>query len=331
MTRALALTSGGLDSILAAKLIEQQNIEVIGICFKSAFFGSANAENMAQQIGLKLIVVDFTEEHLQMVKNPKNGYGKNMNPCIDCHAMMFRHAGRMMKELEADFLVTGEVLNQRPMSQNRRALDIVLEESGYKGRILRPLCALNLPETEMEKSGLVDRSKLMGISGKSRRTQMELAKQLGIENYPTPAGGCLLTEPQFSDRLRDVFAVDKEDIDPVDIELLKLGRHFRLSDKVKVISTRTQEEYMRLRSLIKDGHVIFNAADYHGSTVLVITKKGHEPTENDIKFAAGITARYSKGRENKNIVVKYKKRNDTEHKYVTVSPMNDDDLKDFLI
>ncbi len=331
MTKALALTSGGLDSILAAKLIEQQGIDVTAVCFKSAFFGSKNAENMARQIGLKLIVVDFTEEHLEMTKKPKNGYGKNMNPCIDCHAMMFRHAGRMLKELEADFLVTGEVLNQRPMSQNRRALDIVLEESGFRDKILRPLCALNLPETEMEKNGLVDRSKLMSISGKSRKIQMELAKTLGIKDYPSPAGGCLLTEPQFSDRLRDLYDHGKHAVTPHDIELLKLGRHFRLSPASKAVSTRTFDEYTVLKDLIKEDYITFDTTEHHGSTVVLISNNGQNPTEEDKKIAAGIAGRYSKGREIEKVVVKYKKGSETEYSFLEIKPMTDEEIKQYLL
>jgi tRNA U34 2-thiouridine synthase MnmA/TrmU len=182
MTRALALMSGGLDSVLAAKLIRDQGIEVIGICFISAFFSEDNAVRMAEQIDVPLKVVDFTQEHFDMVKNPKHGYGKNMNPCIDCHAMMMRYAGRLLKELDADFIITGEVLNQRPMSQNYMALGVVKKESGFEEYILRPLCAKNLPPTKMDEDGLVDRDKLLDISGRSRKPQMELARKWNIMN-----------------------------------------------------------------------------------------------------------------------------------------------------
>ena len=164
MTRALAMVSGGLDSILAAKLIKDQGIEVIGICFKSYFFNEENAKRMCKQIDMPLEVVDFSEEHFEMVKDPKHGRGKNMNPCIDCHAMMMRYSGELLKKFDADFIITGEVLNQRPMSQNRQALNKVTKESGFKEKILRPLCAKNLDETQMEKDGLVDREKLLVIN-----------------------------------------------------------------------------------------------------------------------------------------------------------------------
>ncbi|MCI6189203.1 MAG: tRNA 4-thiouridine(8) synthase ThiI, partial [Clostridium sp.] len=198
MTRALAMISGGLDSILAAKIIKDQGIDVIGICFKSYFFNENNAKRMTKQIGIKLEVVDFSKEHFEMVKNPKHGLGKNMNPCIDCHAMMMRYAGELLEKLDADFIITGEVLNQRPMSQNKQALNVVKKESGFADKILRPLCALNLEPTEMEKNGLVDRNKLLNISGRSRKVQMELAEKYGIKDYPSPAGGCKLTEPNYA-------------------------------------------------------------------------------------------------------------------------------------
>ena len=177
MTRALAMISGGLDSTLAAKLIKDQGIEVIGICFRSYFFNEKNAERMTKQIDIPLEVVDFSKKHLEMVKNPKHGYGKNMNPCIDCHSMMMKYSGELLEKFNADFIITGEVLNQRPMSQNKAALNVVKKESGYEQKILRPLCAKVLPPTEMELQNLVDREKLLNISGRSRKVQMELAEK----------------------------------------------------------------------------------------------------------------------------------------------------------
>ena len=165
MTKALAMISGGLDSTLAAKLIKDQGIEVIGICFKSYFFGPKNAIKMTKQIDIPLEVVDFSKEHFELVKSPKHGYGKNINPCIDCHTMMLNYTGKLLDKYEADFIITGEVLNQRPMSQNRISLDIVKKESGFSDKILRPLCAKNLNPTKMELEGLVDREKLLDISG----------------------------------------------------------------------------------------------------------------------------------------------------------------------
>ncbi len=331
MTKALALISGGLDSILAAKVIKMQGIEVVGICFASAFFGSRNAEKMAAQIDMPLMVVDFTEDHLGMTKSPKHGYGKNMNPCIDCHAMMLKYAGRMLEEQQADFLITGEVLDQRPMSQNKKSLGIVQKESGYEQKILRPLCALNLEPTQMEIDGLVDRTRLLGISGKSRKPQMELAKKLGIIEYPSPAGGCMLTEPQFANRLRDLYEHGKESADPMDVELLKVGRHLRISSGSKVVCSRNEKEYELLIKLFKDGHMIFDTAACTGSTVLLVPDKGRVPTGEDMEFAASVAARYSKDKEKDSVRIKFKKKTDTEYRFIYVKPAADEELRKYLL
>lgn len=326
MARALALISGGLDSGLAAKLVKDQGVEVIGICFKSAFFGCDRAIKMCEQIDIPLKVVDFSEEHLEMVKNPKHGYGKNMNPCIDCHAMMLNYAGKLMKELEADFIITGEVLNQRPMSQNRQALDIVKKESGYEEYILRPLCAKNLPETWMEKEGLVDRERLLDISGRGRKVQMELAEKWNIKEYPSPAGGCKLTDPGFSKRLKDLLTHNKE-AKVEDIDILNIGRHFRINENVKIISTRTQDEFKQLKTMIKEGDYIFDTLDVTGSTVVL---RG-TPTEEDIILAARIAARYSKAREEKNVRVKYRIYNENKYNILTVEPVKDEEISKYMV
>lgn len=331
MTRALALISGGLDSILAAKLIKMQGIEVIGICFASAFFGSRNAEKMAAQIDIPLKVVDFTEDHLVMTKHPKHGYGKNMNPCIDCHAMMLRYAGNLLEELEGDFLITGEVLDQRPMSQNKKSLGIVQKESGFEEKILRPLCALNLAPTQMELDGLVDRTSLLGISGKSRKPQIELAKELGIKDYPSPAGGCMLTEPQFANRLKDLYKHGKESVKPIDIKLLKLGRHLRVSPALKIVCTRDESEYELLSDLIKDEHMIFDTADCNGSTIVAIPSSGGSLSHEDMVIAASVAARYSKEKEKESVRIKFSKKSDKEYEYMQVKPISDEEAKKYLL
>lgn len=331
MTKAIALTSGGLDSILAAKLIMEQGIEVIGLCFKSAFFGPKNAEKMAAQIDMPLIVVDFTDDHLNMTKNPKHGYGKNMNPCIDCHAMMLRYAGKMIDELRADFIITGEVLNQRPMSQNKKSLDLVKKESGFDDKVLRPLSAKCLLPTKMEEEGLVDRERLLDLSGKSRKPQMELAKKWGIVEYPTPAGGCMLTEPQFAAKLRDLYTYEKDSITPWDIELIKLGRHMRLSENVKLISSRNKEEYDELMSKLKDHYILINTANHSGSTVILVPKIGYEVNTSEILRASAIAARYSKGKDEESVAVKYKKVSDSEYRIINIQPIKDEEIKELML
>lgn len=326
MARALALLSGGLDSILAAKLIKEQGIDVIGICFKSYFFEESNALRMVKQIDIPLEVVDFSGEHLEMVKNPKHGYGKNMNPCIDCHAMMMRYAGDLLEKFNADFIITGEVLNQRPMSQNKSSLNTVLKESGIASKILRPLCAKVLLPTEMEESGMVDREKLLGISGRSRKEQIKLAEEWGIVDYPSPAGGCKITEPNYSVRLRDLlehieFPEERE------LELLKYGRHFRLSPNAKIISTRTEDEAESIKKYLSEIDAAFLVSDYKGSMVCIIG----EPNEEEIKYAAKVAGRYSKGKNEEILEVVYGKYNKPFNNSISVSRINEDELNKYMI
>ncbi|KEI00328.1 DUF814 domain-containing protein [Clostridium botulinum] len=326
MTKALALISGGLDSILAAKLIKDQGIEVIGICFKSYFFGPDNAKKMTKQIDIPLEVVDFSKEHFDMTKDPKHGHGKNMNPCIDCHAMMMRYAGELLEKFNADFIITGEVLNQRPMSQNKSSLNVVKKESGFGDKILRPLCAKVLPPTEMELNGLVDREKLMGITGRGRKVQMELAEKWGIKDYPSPAGGCKLTEPNFSIRLRELVE-HKEEISEEDIELLRFGRHFRVSKDAKIISTRTGAEAKEIKKYITENDIAFLVKDFGGSMVIIVGN----PTQEDIEFAAKVAGRYSKGKDEEKLKVIYGNYSKPYDCSIEVKPATDDELKEYMI
>ncbi|KAJ53284.1 tRNA U34 2-thiouridine synthase MnmA/TrmU [Clostridium tetanomorphum] len=326
MVKALAMISGGLDSILAAKLIKDQGIEVIGICFKSYFFNEENAKKMTKQIDIPLKVVDFSKEHFDMVRHPKHGYGKNMNPCIDCHSLMLNYSGKLLEELDADFIITGEVLNQRPMSQNKSALDIVKKESGFSDKILRPLCAKNLQPTEMELKGLVDREKLMNISGRGRKVQMELAEKWGIKDYPSPAGGCKLTEPNYSKRLRELL-IDKNNPRYKDLELLRYGRHFRISKGAKIISTRTKEEGDEIKKYLDKDDYIFLAEEFNGSMIIIVG----EPLDKDIKFAAEITARYSKGKDEKTVKVKYGKFMSSLDKHIEVEPASEEEINKYII
>lgn len=326
MTKALAMMSGGLDSTLAAKLIRDEGIDVIGICFKSYFFGAQNAIRMAQQINIPLEVIDFSEVHFEMVKNPKHGYGKNINPCIDCHALMMNYSGKMLEKYGADFIITGEVLNQRPMSQNKSSLDVVKKESGFSDKILRPLCAKNLTPTKMELEGLVDREKLLDISGRSRKVQMALAEKWGIKDYPSPAGGCKLTEPNYAKRLRDLLD-KKEEILPNDLELLKLGRHFRVSEKSKIISTRTGEEAEEIKQYLTKKDLIFLAEDFNGSMVIILG----EPNEEDIEFAARVTGRYCKGKDEEKIKIKYGYFKHPLDKSVEIKAITDEEISKYII
>ena len=302
MTRVLAMISGGLDSILAAKLIKEQGIEVIGICFRSYFFNEENAKRMTKQIGIQLEVIDFSKEHFDMVRDPKHGWGKNMNPCIDCHSMMMRYSGELLEKFNADFIITGEVLNQRPMSQNRSALDVVKKQSGFSDKILRPLCAKNLKETQMEIDGLVNREKLLDISGRNRKSQMALAEKWGIKDYPSPAGGCKLTEPNYSIRLKEVLD-RKEDVTEKDIHLLKYGRHFISENNTKVIVSRTGEEGEQIKQLLNNKDMMFITSEFNGA--MVIIPEGDNPTDDDLIFACRLAVRYSKGKDEELVRVKF--------------------------
>jgi tRNA-specific 2-thiouridylase len=288
MTKAMGLISGGLDSILAARVILEQGIEVIGVAFITPFFGSRGAEQATQAAGIPLRILDITETHLRMVRSPKHGYGGNMNPCIDCHILMLREAGVLMERESGDFLFTGEVLGQRPMSQNKVALRIVERESGYAGRVLRPLSAKLLEEAIPEQQGLVDRQRLMAISGRSRKQQLELARHYHITEYLTPAGGCLLTDPIFSRRLRDLFGHDDQ-VQIRDIELLKVGRHLRFSPTLKMIVGRNARDNERISQLLVSEDDLLKVEEYPGPLCLI----PYGGSCDDVTKAAAICIRYS--------------------------------------
>lgn len=327
MTKAIAMISGGLDSLLAAKLIKNQGIEVIGVCFRSYFFNEENAKRMTAQIDIPLEVVDFSEEHLEIVKNPKHGHGKNMNPCIDCHAMMMRYSGELLKKFDADFIITGEVLNQRPMSQNKGALQTVKKESGVGDKILRPLCAKNLDPTEMELSGLVDREQLLDIKGRTRTAQMELAEKWGIVDYPSPAGGCKLTEPNYSKRLK-ITLEHTPNITIRDLELLKIGRHFRVNDGATIISTRTADEAKAIKELLNENDTVMLAKDFSGSMIVILSKN---PSLSDIEYGAKLTARYSKGKDLGAITIKYGNYSKPLNNIVEAIAATDEEINTYII
>jgi len=289
--KALALFSGGLDSILAIKLVLEQGIDVEGINFVSPFWSSKkNLEsikkiNKVLNIPLKTVILE--DDYLRMIKKPKHGYGKNINPCIDCKIFMLKKAKKIAKQINAQFIITGEVLDERPMSQNKKALDIIEKEAGLKGKILRPLSAKFLPETEDEKKGLVDREKLLDIRGKGRKRQIELAKKFRINDYPSPSGGCLLTYKEFASKIRDLFE-HKKNVRIKDIPLLKIGRHFRFV-KNKIIVGRNEIENKQLLDLKNPYDYVFEVSEYNGPITILQGQK----TKEAIKKAAALTVRYS--------------------------------------
>jgi hypothetical protein len=323
---ALGLLSGGLDSMLAAELLRRQGIDVMAIIFQTPFFGSTRGVAAAQQLGIPYRVEDITLDHLAMVKAPDYGYGKNMNPCIDCHAMMFEKAGGLMGELGAHFLFSGEILGQRPMSQNIKALKLVEEASDYGGLILRPLSAKLLPETDPEKNGWVDRNQLLDIQGRSRKRQMQMAHDWGLTEFPTPGGGCLLTDPGFSVRLAELFDATPS-AGPMDVEKLKLGRHFRLPGGSKVVVGRHHQDNEDLQLLIRDGDILLKLSDAPGP-LSVLDGNASEP---DILVAAALTARYTKaGTSGNKVPILVIKPGDVED-VLKVQPMSLMDVEEYLL
>ncbi len=261
--KAIALFSGGLDSTLAMKLIIDQGIEVLAVNISTGF-GSTKSrldhmKHMCEQVGAELRIVDIQDEYLQDVLfDPKHGYGKNFNPCIDCHAKMFAVAKRIMEAEGASFLLSGEVMGQRPMSQNKDALQTVLDESNCDGLLLRPMSAKMLKPTIAEINGWVDRDKLESIVGRSRERQLELAAEIGLEDFESPGGGCLLTDENFSKKMFDMVKHDTFEVK--DIPLMKYGRHLRISETAKLVVGRNKEENEHLQ-------VIDNDKYYHIKTV----------------------------------------------------------------
>ena len=285
--RGLSLMSGGLDSQLAVRVLERAGAHVEGVVFETPFFSAAAARKAADALGIVLHVVDFTDEEIALVENPPHGFGGAMNPCIDCHAAMIRRAGGMMTELGYDFVATGEVQGQRPMSQNRQSLGVVEKCSGLKGRLVRPLSARLLEPTIPELEGKLDRERLLDISGRSRERQIALAAELGIVDYPSPAGGCKLTEEGFCRKLRDLM--DHEGLsDRRLVELLVVGRRFRLPDGSSVILGRDRVENNLLRGE-KGTVVVF--PEVPGPTALVPVLK----SEADLEMARQIVRAWSRG------------------------------------
>jgi tRNA-uridine 2-sulfurtransferase len=287
--RALGIFSGGLDSMLSCLVLRRAGVEVEAVTFSTPFFGPERALRSARHIGVTLRVAEVGAAHLELVKDPPHGYGSNLNPCIDCHAFMFRQAGQILQAEGFDFLFSGEVLGQRPMSQNKQALALVAKLSGCGERILRPLCAQNLPATAMETSGLVDRARLGAFSGRSRKPQMALAAELGVTDYPAPAGGCLLTEPGFSHRLKDLWQHDPG-AGVEQVELLKHGRHLRLSPLAKLVVGRNQADNQALEQAAPPGALRLRALGAPGPLGLYLGP----PAAEELLLAAAILAGYGK-------------------------------------
>jgi tRNA-specific 2-thiouridylase len=323
--RALGLCSGGLDSMLSALVLQKQGIVVEWVTFETPFFSSEKARQASSLTGIRLWVRNITPVYIEMLKNPHCGYGKYMNPCMDCHALMFRLAGTIMNENEFNFLFSGEVLGQRPMSQNKQSLRYVEKQSGFDGYILRPLSAKRLPITIPEKKGLVNRDLLLDISGRSRKFQMELTQEFGITSYPSPAGGCLLTDKSYSSRLKDLF--DHQDsYTEEELHLLKHGRHLRLSKNTKIIIGRTQKDNEKIIKYYNPSvDTLIKVKNFPGPTVLMPHGGGKEI----LILAASICAGYSKAPVSTSVQVGAVTPKGNEiFKVISITPS---DIRHFLI
>jgi len=300
--KAIGLFSGGLDSVLATKLIIDQGVVVTALTFNSPFFSSKNKSIIlasAEQLGIPLHIIELKEDYLRMIRTPKYGYGSAVNPCLDCRIFMFKKAKIFMEQSSAHFIFTGEVLEQRPMSQHRRSLELTARVSGLSDLLLRPLSAKLLPITKPEREHWVDRKKLLSISGRSRKEQLALAKKYKITTYSTPAGGCLLTEKKYAERLKDFWNYKKE-ITLGEASLLKIGRYF-IFKKARIIVGRNQEENKELLNLKSPNDYFFTCSNFPSPITLLIGDK----TKENIKEAARLTAHYSDAPINKKIIVEY--------------------------
>lgn len=324
--RGLSLFSGGLDSILAVCLLREQGCYVEGITFSSPFFNIAPAKKGAEQLGLKLNIVDFTDDITDLVEAPPHGFGGAMNPCIDCHARMIRRAGERVRELGWDFVATGEVLNQRPMSQNTRSLGIVAKDCGVEDILIRPLSAKLLAPTAPELNGKIDREKLMAISGRSRHEQQALAKHFGITDYPSSGGGCLLTEKLFCNKLRDIKEHGQLK-NRRELNLLKLGRQFVLPGGAKIIVGRNMAENQILQQNLTEGYLLLRPIGTPGPSCLL----SRTPSAEDLATAKALCAAYSDASANGYVKIRAFGPGPEMLSEETITPMNRAEAKDWML
>lgn len=287
-SRALCLCSGGLDSLLGLCVLREQGVAATAVTFTSPFFAdpSSTARTCAE-LGFKHITIDFTKDILELIRNPPSGFGSCLNPCIDCHARMIERAWAYAQENGYDFVSTGEVLGQRPMSQQRGPMNRVRNLSGAGGWLLRPLCAKLLDPTEPEKRGLVDRERLLALQGRNRKPQMELARKYGIRHYPTPAGGCKLTEPNYCRRLKNLMQHEGLE-DARLLEACNHGRHFRLEGGTLVVLGRDRADNEFLRGALRGGDATLRPVNVPGPTALAV-----KPTQEDLPAVRALVAAYS--------------------------------------
>ncbi len=334
--KAVSLISGGLDSLLATRVIQAQGIHVEGINFFTGFCVEGhthairnrdlskkkrnNALWVAETLGIKLYIVDVIEEYKDVLLNPRHGYGANLNPCLDCKSFMVRKAREWMEAHQFDFIITGEVIGQRPMSQRRDTMPVIVRESGADDRLLRPLCAQSLPTTLPEREGWVDRAKLHNFQGRGRKPQIALAREFGFTDYAQPAGGCcFLTDSSYSNKLRDLWAHrENRDYDLDDIMLLKVGRHLRPKPHFKVVVARDSGENNYLMGYRKD-FTSLDCSSHPGPLALLMGS----PENADIELAARIVARFGQGRSAEKVTVSVTSKDGIEQQ-LDVTPLSAD-------
>jgi tRNA U34 2-thiouridine synthase MnmA/TrmU len=332
--KAVALVSGGLDSMLAVKVVQEQGVHVEGVNFFTGFCVEGhthairkkdrarpkrnNALWVAEQLGIKLHILDVSEPYKDVVINPRHGYGANLNPCLDCKGFMVNKAYEWMQEHGFDFLITGEVIGQRPMSQRKDTMPVVSKESGAGDLLLRPLCAKLLPETRPEREGWIQREALLDFSGRNRKPQMALAAQYGFEDYAQPAGGCcFLTDANYSSKLADLWQARGEKTYEIDdIVMLKVGRHLRPKPHFKLIIAREEGETNFLKGYRKR-YISLNTVSHSGPIALV----DGEPDEDDLALAARLVARFSSGRDAQNVTVQVRLK-DGASRIVDIAPLS---------
>jgi tRNA U34 2-thiouridine synthase MnmA/TrmU len=295
--KAISLLSGGLDSLLATKLIMEQGIELVALHFTSPFCTCTKGDKgcglqavkTARELDIEVMVKVKGLEYLEIVKAPRHGYGKNLNPCIDCRIFMLKEVRKLMAEIDASFVVTGEVLGQRPMSQRRDAIRLIEKESGLEGLIVRPLSAKHFEPTLPEREGILDREKLLDISGRTRRPQYDLAESFRLKEFSCPGGGCLLTDPIFARKLKDLFAHSRG-FTMKDVALLKIGRHFRLNEDTKLVLGRNENENKRLEAANSDGCALLTPIGFKGPQGLLFGVLN----EDILRIAGNLMAYYGK-------------------------------------
>jgi tRNA-uridine 2-sulfurtransferase len=329
---ALALYSGGLDSTLACRVVSEQGIKVIAVKFVTPFFGyelllnkDEYIQNTKIKFGIDTIVKDVTLPYLELLKNPKHGFGRYLNPCIDCKIFLLSEAKKMMRDVGASFLVTGEVIGQRPMSQRRDTLNVIERDSGCRDILLRPLCAKNLAPTLAERTGLINREKLFAFSGRNRTPQMQLAEHYNITDYPSPAGGCILADPILSARIERYYQ-QNDKIVPDDILLLLEGRQFNLPTGGWLVVGRNKRENEKLERIRQTDDWLLKTVDIPGP--MAVLRYSDQPEE--LEAAAALVVRYIKQSARESAPVRVMAERKDIRRYLEVRPLNDSLVRQWL-